>query len=197
MRLEKNNNLSRDVYRVLQLFERLNQGEILSKQKLSEEYSVADKTIQRDIHDLKEYFRSVHGKDDDVIEYRRDKKGFVLREHLWRYQSKQQIFSMAKVLLESRVFDQQEMSSILDGLVYCLAPTDRPAIQRLFRNELLHYKQPHQRPLFDLVWQLSEYILRQNVLQVSYDLRFGSVVDFLIAPAAVLFLENHFFLVAV
>ena len=194
--MEKGNNLSRDVYRVLQLFERLNQGEILSKQKLSEEYSVADKTIQRDIRDLKEYFRSIHGTNEDAIEYRRDKKGFILRESLWKYQSKQQVLAMAKVLLESHAFEYEEMKSILESLAFTVAPTERPVIQQLLRNELLHYQQPHQRPMFDLIWQLSESIVHQQVLKLQYSAVANEVISFFAVPAAVLFSDNHFYLIA-
>ena len=53
--------LSRDVHRILHLFERLNQGELLTKQDLCDEYSVGDKTVQRDIQDLR-YYLNIVGK---------------------------------------------------------------------------------------------------------------------------------------
>lgn len=78
---------SRDVFRMLHLFERLNKGEILSKEKLAREYDVSEKTIQRDIADLRYYLNQVHFKMDKAITYNKKEKGYVLGEKVWQYQT--------------------------------------------------------------------------------------------------------------
>ena len=42
-------------YRLLDLYKRLQQGEVLSKRELADQYRVSEKTVQRDIEGLREY----------------------------------------------------------------------------------------------------------------------------------------------
>ena len=42
-------------FRMLNIYERLNKGEKLSKEQLADEYQVSPKSIQRDIDDLRAY----------------------------------------------------------------------------------------------------------------------------------------------
>ena len=42
-------------FRLLQLYERLSRGEVVSKAELAQKFAVTDKTIQRDIEELRSY----------------------------------------------------------------------------------------------------------------------------------------------
>ena len=190
--------LSRDVHRILHLFERLNQGELLTKQDLCDEYSVSDKTVQRDIQDLRYYLNIVHGKDDTAIRYLRSQGGYSLQESVWQYQTNQQILATAKILLESRAFPKEEMTSILDSLILSATPSERPLIRNILNNEKYHYQPPHHnRPMLNLIWQLSNAIHKQQMITFSYTRQDGKVFRRTAAPVAILFSEYYFYLISV
>ena len=52
--------------RVLHIFERLNQGELINKQKSAKKFEVSNKAIQRDINDLRSYFAEFHKRDISI-----------------------------------------------------------------------------------------------------------------------------------
>lgn len=54
-------------FRLLNLNERLNKGEILGKHTLSLDYGVSEKTIQRDIDDLRTYLAEMHTYESDIL----------------------------------------------------------------------------------------------------------------------------------
>ena len=58
--------------RMLDIFERLNKGEHLSKRDLTSYYGVGEKTIQRDIDDIRNYLADKHGYEPDAtVKYNR------------------------------------------------------------------------------------------------------------------------------
>ncbi|CAM3567846.1 hypothetical protein GCM10009865_09250 [Aeromicrobium ponti] len=66
--------------RILSLFERLSQGEVISKEKEAENFNVSVKTIQRDMKEINAYFSNY--KFDTLtnsIVYNRKAKGYILK----------------------------------------------------------------------------------------------------------------------
>ena len=65
--------------RLLDIFERLNRGELLNKRELTKYYGVGEKTIQRDIEDIRNYLadrRDAHV--SATIQYDRGANGYRL-----------------------------------------------------------------------------------------------------------------------
>ena len=61
--------------RMLDIFERLNKGEHLSKRDLRSYYGVGEKTIQRDIDDIRNYLADKQGDEPDAtVKYNRGQK---------------------------------------------------------------------------------------------------------------------------
>ena len=64
--------------RILSLYDRFNQGEILVKNKLADEFHVDKRSIQRDIKDLND-FLAEQGDHKEIL-YNKDKKGYELKK---------------------------------------------------------------------------------------------------------------------
>ena len=47
-------------FRLLNIYERLNKGEVVNKETLADDFGVSLKTIQRDIDDLRAYLAETH-----------------------------------------------------------------------------------------------------------------------------------------
>ena len=186
-----------DIYRILNLFERLNKGEVLSKESLSQQYNVNEKTVERDIKKLRNYLQEYYQKDDS-LPYDRQKNGYVLQEKVWGYQTNQQILAAAKILLESRAFSREEISILIENLVFSATPEQRQKIREMLRNELYHYQEPqHRRPLFELIWQLSDAIFRQRVIDFQYTRQDGTKQPHTALPLAIMFSEYYFYLIVI
>lgn len=66
-------------FRVLEIERRLSKGEFLNKVELAENFKVAEKTIQRDIDELRAYLSETCYTSEPVsIKYDRMKKGYYL-----------------------------------------------------------------------------------------------------------------------
>ena len=66
-------------FRLLNVYERLNKGERVSKQQLAEDFGVSVKTIQRDIDDLRAYISETHFTDFEAsVRYDRAKNCYYL-----------------------------------------------------------------------------------------------------------------------
>lgn len=67
--------------RMLNINERLNNGEVINKAMLAEEYGVTGKTVQRDINALRNYMAEVHADEGKKeIKFDRKRKGYCLVE---------------------------------------------------------------------------------------------------------------------
>ena len=96
--------------RLLDMYERLSHGEVISKKELAEIYGVTVKTIQRDIDELRAYLaeKSLQG-DRGTIEYSPAKKGYRLIRSTYEHLNHKEILALAKILLESRALEPGEL----------------------------------------------------------------------------------------
>ena len=105
-------------FRLLDIYERLNKGELLIKSDLCNHYKVSEKTIQRDIDDLRAYLQENHYCiDDSAIVYDKSKKGYKLVKYQRNWLSNEEIMAVCKILLESRAFCKEELDSLIDKLL--------------------------------------------------------------------------------
>lgn len=66
-------------FRLLDIYAKLHRGEVLKKTTLSDLYNVSEKTIQRDINDIRAYMSNTNvGIDDIGIIYDKSKKGYKM-----------------------------------------------------------------------------------------------------------------------
>ena len=57
-------------FRILNLYERLNRGEVIVKKKVAEDFGISEKSVQRDIDDLRAYLAECYENGaDTTVEY--------------------------------------------------------------------------------------------------------------------------------
>lgn len=126
--------------RLLDIYERLSHGEVISKKELAEIYGVTVKTIQRDIDELRAYLaeKSLQG-DRGTIEYSPAKKGYRLIRSTYEHLNHKEILALAKILLESRALEPGELHTILDKLTATCIEKDRTTVEDIIQNETFYY----------------------------------------------------------
>lgn len=182
--------------RLLGIYHRLSRGELISKEVLAREYGVTEKSIQRDIDDIRSYLSGAAGGLAD-ISYNRQEKGYRLVEEESGRLTRKEILAMAKILLESRAFAKEELHTILDKLIDACPQSGRQVVEDLVRNEAFCYVPPrHGRKLLDALWDISFFIKKKEIIRLHYRRQDGAERQHTLKPVALLFSEFYFYLVA-
>ena len=128
--------------RVLDIYTILLEGKLVSKKEIAQKYGVNERTIQRDLDDVRNFFDikgSETGSINEVI-YDREKNGYYLEHSDYVKLKNSEILAISKILLDSRAFTKKEMSSILHRMIECCVPEENQKIvSDLIRNEEYHY----------------------------------------------------------
>lgn len=183
--------------RLLGIFDRLSRGELISKEVLAREYGVTEKSIQRDIDDIRSYLAGDKDEGAADICYDRQAKGYRLVEEESRCLTRKEILAMAKILLESRAFAKEELHTILDKLIEACPREGRKVVKDMIRNETFCYVPPrHGKKLLDALWDISLFIKNREIIRFSYKRQDGAEKEHTAKPVALLFSEFYFYLVA-
>lgn len=183
------------------MFMRLCEGKVLNKREEALRFGVDERSIQRDIDDIRAFLeeRSVmdFGENRSVI-YDRNKKGFVISGEHSSTMTNSEILAVSKILLESRAFTKNEINTILEKLVDgCAQKESKKLVSELISNEKYHYVELHHKSYIqDKLWTLGLDIMQHNMLEIEYQ-RQGSETEFVkrtIEPVAILFSEYYFYL---
>ena len=127
-------------FRLLSIYEMLNKGELITKLSLAAQFNVTEKTIQRDIDDLRAYLADTHFAEGEVsIKYDRVRGGYFLVRMEREWLSNQEVLAVCKILLESRAFCKEELSPLLSKLLMQVSPNERKQVEDMIRNEQFCY----------------------------------------------------------
>lgn len=188
-------------FRVLKLYTKLLEGFFINKLEEARNHGVDERTIQRDIDDIRGYLEN-NVEDRGLVNsilYDRAKKGYRLESNSKRALSNSEVLAVCKILLESRAFTKKEMAEILDKLISCCAPkSSQKMISDLISNELFHYVEPrHQKVFIDTMWDIAQAIRKCYFIEIDYRrMKNQAVVKRKLMPAAIMFSEYYFYLTA-
>lgn len=187
--------------RTLDLYVRFCEGKIINKSEEAKRYNVDERSIQRDIDDIRAFLdeRSVTDSTDTrKIEYDRIRKGFVMTGKENTLMDNSEILAVSKILLDSRAFTKREITDILDKLVnFCVPQNSMKLVADLIANEKYHYVELHHKSYIkDKLWTLGNEIQQCNLLEIVYKRQTDSeeLVKRYIQPVAILFSEYYFYL---
>lgn len=185
-------------FRLLSIYERLNKGEILSKAQLSADYGVTEKTIQRDIDDLRAYLVETHFTEaDTAIKYSKAKSGYYLVRLEREWLTNEEVLVLCKILLESRALVKEELNQLISKLLSQATPTDKNTVESIIKNEIYNYVPlKHNRKLLSLIWELSMYISRNEIITFSYIRQDGKRKKHSVKPVSIMFSEYYFYVIA-
>lgn len=192
--------MSEQIYksdRVLQIYSRLVSGQILKKSELAQQYGVSERSIQRDIESLRNFFSDQHLNQE--ISYDRALGGFYLQNQVSHLLSNSEVLAVCKILLESRSLRSDEMLPLLDKLVEsCVPEKNKTLVKELLSNEKYHYIEPHHgQPVLDRLWEIGEAVRKSRVMEIEYErLKEPKLVTRQIEPVGIMFSEYYFYLTA-
>lgn len=185
--------------RILDMYERLCAGKILNKSEEAQRFGIDERSVQRDIDDIRAYLaeRGISSGDDRQVVYDRQRKGFLLSGYQSPLMTNSEILAVSKILLESRAFTKKDMSVILDKLISgCVPQKNMKLVSDLLANEKFHYVElTNPAGIQDKLWDIGSDIQQRRLLEISYQRQGAdSAVIRVVEPVSILFSEYYFYL---
>ena len=189
------------ICRVLQIYSKLMEGYTVNKAEEAQKYGVNERSIQRDIDDIRNYL------DNDVertgiintVVYDRACRGYRL-ETLYQTRLKNsEVLAVCKILLDSRAFLKSEMKGMLDRLIACCVPkSNQKLVRSLINNELFHYVElRHKSHFLEKMWDIGLAIKESRYIEIKYQrVKDKKLVARKVKPAAIMFSEYYYYLAA-
>lgn len=186
--------------RVLSIYTKLMDGEVINKAAEAEYFRVNQRTIQRDIDDLRMFFedKAAEGDVQRELIYIREDGGYRLVTRGEDALTNSEALAVCKILLESRAFTKSEMEPIINKLLRgCVPMKNQRTVRELITNEMFHYVElNHHREYLDSMWDIGEAVQKQLCMKIEYEKQDGTVVERVIEPVGIMFSEFYFYLTA-
>lgn len=183
--------------RVLDIFFRALKGENISISKIADEYQVSNKSISRDINEIKNFFadnRELVGNTELQYSYQ-TKTYHLVYDH---FLISKELMAIVKILIGSRALSKIELLSIVSKLKNLTTYQDRSLLEQLIQKEIYHYNEVYHdcKSVIDNLWQLTRIIDEQIEITITYYKQDRSEVERRLKPIAIVFSEYYFYLLA-
>lgn len=187
--------------RILELYRKLMTGQSIRKRTEADYYGVDERTIQRDIAEIRTFIENDRSEksNGDFLAYDYREHRYHLEEGTSTRFKDGEILAVCKILLDSRAFPKKNMEEIIDKLLRnCVHPGNSKMIAELIDNEKFHYIEPqHKKDFLEMMWEIGSAIRRNLVIEVNYRrAKDDKVVQRRLQPVAILFSEFYFYLTA-
>ena len=186
--------------RTLDMYVRFCEGKSINKREEAKRFGVDERSIQRDIDDIRAFLadRRENGTDTREIIYDRSKEGFVMTGAEGSLLSNDEILAVSEILLESRAFTRKEVGTILDKMIAgCVPQKNMKLVSDLVSNEKYHYVElTHKSVVKDKLWKLGEEVKQCNLIELIYNKQVASKekVKRVVQPVGLIFSEYYFYL---
>lgn len=158
--------------RTLDIYARLCEGRTINKPEEAERFGVDERSIQRDIDDIRSFLdeRRTGRADWRRVEYDRSAKGFIMTGEESPMMSNSEILAVSKILLASRVFTKKEIDGILRKMIDgCVPLENMKLVKELVSNEQFHYVElRHKTCIHDILWEIGADIKAHNLMEIKY-----------------------------
>lgn len=183
-----------DQERLLTIFLRLQFGTQLGKKQLAQEFEVSEKTIQRDFSLLRDILSSNTSYSGDLFYNRKTNKYCLASKSVF---NKKDILVISKILLENRALNKPEIDSLLKNLLALVPRDDQKEIEQIIGSEKLNYTPlTDQQDRVEKIWDLSEAILNEQVLDIIYQNPYSeSSKRQTVLPVSLYYDRHYFYLV--
>jgi len=189
------------IERVLGIYTKLMNGCLVNKVEEAQNYGVNERSIQRDIDDIRNFLEldsENTGFINSVI-YDRIDRGYRLEQIYKMKLTNSEVLALCKILLDSRAFTKKEMTDMLDKLISSCVPKDnQKLVTDLISNEEFHYMEPrHKTQFIDTMWEIGQAIRNCQYIEIDYlRMKDKAIVKRKVKPVAIMFSEYYFYLTA-
>ena len=185
--------------RILTLYERLNSGGIINKVEEAYSFSVSERTIQRDIDDIRAFFDNDSYKTGchrEVV-YDAASNGYMIKSDSDKHLNEKETLAVCKILLDNRSLSKREMMAIIDKLKNYAPERCKKEVAELINSEKFHYCQPrHGKDILDILWDMGVAVVRHNIVEVEYCRKYKTKVKRRLKPVGIMAADLYFYFAA-
>lgn len=183
-----------DQERLLTIFLRLQSGAHLSKTQLADELGVSEKTIQRDFSLLSGFLDTQPMVAAELAYDAKHHTKYLKGKSLF---NKKDILVISKILLENRSLNKEENKALLDSLLALISKDEQKEVSSIIASELLNYAPlSDTQNRIDKIWEWSEMIRKELVLDIEYQSPYNSKKHHTIFPVSLYYDSHYFYIVA-
>lgn len=188
------------IQRTLSIYTMLMNGYTVNKAELANRFQVNERSIERDISDIRNYL-DYEARETGIcnyVTYDAEAKGYRMDVIYKMKFTNPEVLAIAKILLDSRAFTKKEMEDMLDRLIKCCVPkNNQKLVNELIKNEEFHYIEPRHCTVFlDTMWEIGQAIHNQHYIEIKYRrLKEKKEVTRILKPIAIMFNEFYFYFV--
>ena len=177
--------------RVLDIYSRLLNNKEVNRKKLAKEYEVSERSIHRDISDLRNFLVSTNSLSEIIYDDKTD--SYILRNEDNQKLNNSEILAVCKILLDSRAFLKEEMATIINKLMkQCIPIENYTKVSKLIDNERFHYIElQHKKSFINDIWELGEAIQNHYKIEVEYTRMDKKIVNRIIQPVGIMLSLIH------
>ncbi|WP_300359383.1 YafY family protein [Fusobacterium sp.] len=182
--------------RMLDIYLRLLNNREVNRKKLAQEYKVSERSIHRDISDLRTFLLSTNVLSEIIYDERTN--GYILQNEDNQKLTNSEILAVCKILLDSRAFLKTEMIGIIDKLIkQCIPKESYLKVSKLIENEKFHYMElQHKKEFLGSLWEIGEAIQKHLKMEIEYERMDKNIVKRTILPVGLMFSEYYFYVLA-
>lgn len=192
-------NISKSI-RILELYNKFQNGEEVDKVYEANNYGVSEKTIERDFNEINAFFEREASEKGvaDHIKNDHSRRKHYLRKVREGKLSKSEILAISKILLDSRAFTKERMDQIIEKLVSCCAiKEEQKIIHKLIDNEKFYYTElKNKKEILEMLWEIGQAIQDQKYIEIEYEKLGQEAKKRKLKPAAIMFSEFYFYMAA-
>lgn len=186
--------LYNDQERLLTIFLRLQSGAHLAKTQLADEFGVSEKTIQRDFSLLSGFLDTQPMVAAELAYDAKHHTRYLKGKSLF---NKKDILIISKILLENRSLNKEENKALLDSLLALISKDEQKEVSSIIASELLNYAPlSDTQNRIDKVWEWSEMIRKELVLDIDYQSPYNIKKRHTIFPVSLYYDTHYFYIVA-
>ena len=182
--------------RMLGIYLRLLNNREVNRKKLAQEYKVSERSIHRDISDLRTFLLSTNNLSEIIYDDKTN--GYILQNEDNQKLTNSEILAVCKILLDSRAFLKTEMTRIIDKLIkQCVPKESYLKVSKLIENEKFHYMElQHKKEFLESLWEIGEAVQKHLKMEIEYERTDKAVVKRIILPVGIMFSEYYFYVLA-
>lgn len=180
--------------RILDIYLRLLNNREVIRKNLAQEYEVSERSIHRDISDLRNFLVSTNNLAEIIYDDKSNSYKLVNEDN--QKLNNSEILAVCKILLDSRAFLKEEMVTIINKLMkQCIPIENYTKVSKLVENEKFHYMElQHKKSFINNIWEIGEAIQNHYKMEVDYIRMDKKVVKRIIEPVGLMFSEYYFYL---
>lgn len=183
--------------RILEIFYRLLHGELVSNKAVADEYGISSKSVSRDIGRINNFLAEHRDimQNAEVVYSHKD-RAYILKSD--EFLKNKELFAIVEIILGSRCFNKEDMLNIVSKLKKFTTANDRKLLDDIIRKEVYHYHEVKSDcdSVIENLWKLIQCIDNNKVITITYLKMDRSEVVRKIKPAAIMFSEYYFYLIA-